>query len=178
MRIRLIATILLLCICLAVAITHAGSYRENLLKAGFIGKFVQFTRFPQEGVDEVNTPFVITVLGQSQLGKAVRELYENSTIKGRTVKLSFIQTPAQIGETDLLFIAASERERLDKILADLVGRPVLTVSDSTGFAVRGVHFNLYRTTKDTLHFEINRKRLEKDGFRVELRLLELARIVE
>jgi hypothetical protein len=54
--------------------------------------------------------------------------------------------------------------------------PVLTVSDTTGFAEQGVLINFYVSQK-RLHFEINEPAFRKAPLSVSTRLLEIAKIV-
>lgn len=168
--------IILAALCFFPGPLWGESDQAELLKAGFLGKFAEFTRFPSEK-QSAESPFTLTLLGDTPLKAAVQKIYKNGTIKNREVTVQFISDVARLGETDLLFIAASEKKRLPKILATLKGKPILTVSNSPGFAQKGVHINLYLTTKGTLHFEMNRKRLENDGLKVHLRLMELAKVV-
>jgi len=54
---------------------------------------------------------------------------------------------------------------------------VLTVSDSSGFAEKGVVINLYKSGIKT-KFEINRNSARESGLKISSKLYKLARIVE
>ena len=57
-----------------------------------------------------------------------------------------------------------------------VKKGILTISDTEGFAQKGVLINLYKSGKN-IKFEINKKELIDSGFTVSPYLLSLAKIV-
>lgn len=151
---------------------------EYLLKAGFLEKFARFTDWPEESLmSDTRMPFVISVLGESPFEGSLEQIYKKNRIKDKPVEIRYIHTPDDLAGTHLLFVCASERHNLTAILAAAKRYPVLLVSDTKGFAQKGIHINLYVTQKGTLHFEINLKAVKRSGLSVQLVLLEIAKIV-
>jgi hypothetical protein len=75
----------------------------------------------------------------------------------------------------VLFISASERGNLVRILAKLEHGAVLTVGDSAGYAEEGVMVNFY-LEESRVRFEINREAVGRAQLRISSQLLKLARL--
>jgi len=76
----------------------------------------------------------------------------------------------------MLFISSSEMGRLERILADLKGRNILTVADADGFARRGVMI-CFVTKENKIRLEINREAAQAAGLTISSKLLRSATIV-
>ena len=72
------------------------------------------------------------------------------------------------GVPHLLFIGASERDRLPVLLRQLEGRPVLTVGDATGYGGAGVVLNFY-TSDSRIRFEANTTAAARSGLQISSR---------
>jgi YfiR/HmsC-like len=155
----------------ASAGTEAPEYE---VKAEFLERFTRFIDWPLEGDEK---PFTIGVIGRNPFGAYLDRVVASHKIKGRQPEIRYVDDLTQIDRCQVLFIAASERDRLPKILARTGSRPILTVSDSAGFASAGVLINFY-TAAETVRFEINEAAVEKSGLKVSAQLLKLARLIE
>ncbi len=152
---------------------------EYLLKAGFLEKFSRFTEWPKtNGGEEQDSPFTIAVIGENPFRGSLEELYTTEKIKNRPVRLRYLTKPAEIGASDMLFIAASEKNNLEAILKVTRGKPILVVGDGKGFAKRGCHINFYITGKGTVHFEIHLAKVKESGLHMQLVLVEIAKIID
>jgi hypothetical protein len=176
---RQAATLTRALVLIAVVVTLAGAVAgaevpEYEVKAEFLERFTRFIDWPGE-VDE--SSFTIGVIGRNPFGSYLDRVVAMHKIKGRPTEIRYVDDLAQIDRCQVLFIASSERERLPKILARTGSKPILTVSDSSGFAAAGVLINFY-TAADTVRFEINEAAVEKSGLKVSARLLKLARLVD
>lgn len=151
---------------------------EYILKAAFLEKFARFTDWPDQTFEQKDSAhFIISVVGKSPFDGSLEKLYKKEKIKSRPVKIKYIQNENQIPGTHLLFIAKSEKKRLNRILDKAAKHSVLVVSDTRGFAEKGSHINLYITPQGTLHFEINHKASKQAGLKIQVILLEIAKIV-
>jgi hypothetical protein len=65
---------------------------------------------------------------------------------------------------------------LQKVLDYLKERPILTVTDTEGFAEAGCFINYYEF-EDKLRFEINQKGMQDAGFKVDYRLLRVSKVL-
>jgi hypothetical protein len=117
------------------------------------------------------------VLGSTPLDAGLSRYYERVGIAGHRVFLRHARDLQDIGRPHLLFIGAEYEDRLDAVFATLGKAPVLTVSDTDGFARRGVAVNLY-IEGDQVRFEIARRAFHHHGLQPSYRLLGLARLLE
>ncbi len=154
-----------------------AQYTENEVKAVYLEKFTRFIEWPQDSsFADTTQPFVIGVLGKNPFDHVLDEVYKKYKIKNRKVEIKYFSDPARITECSLLYISASEKDRLLSILSQINDKPILTLSDSKGFAEEGVHINLY-SKNNRFDYEINESTLVRSGFSVWAQLLSSAKIV-
>ncbi len=154
-----------------------AQYSEYEIKAVFLERFTRFISWPGESTQsDSSQPFVIGVLGENPFDNILDEAYRNRKIKNRKVEIKYFSDPAQITECNLLYISASERDNLLSILSQINEKPILTVSDSKGFAEEGIHINMY-SRNNRLLYEINESTIVKSGFSVWAQLLSSAKII-
>ena len=167
---------ILLILILAVS-SAAGQDREYQMKAVFLDKFTHFVRWPATSVvADTSVPFVVGVIGDSPFGSTLEKIYAERRIKDKAVDIRYLTDLDEISKCNLLFIAHSAADRLSGIVAQTRHKPILTVSDTEGFAVRGVLINLYRH-EGKVKFEINERAVHDSGLTFSYLLLNLARIV-
>lgn len=152
----------------------AGAFDDAQVKAAFLLNFLKFVTWPDASAD---APLEVVVLGDEDLAKVLEEAAAKQVVAGRAVAVRSVRTAREIGGAPhLLFIGASERERLPALLREFEGRPVLTVGDGAGYGRAGVVLNFY--TSDTrIRFEANTTAAARAGLQISSHLLRLARIV-
>jgi hypothetical protein len=150
---------------------------EYLSKLDLIAKICRFTEWPaQSSTRNPYRPFVFGIIGRSPFGDVLDQFYLKQAIKGKEVQIRYCRTPDDLESCDLLFICASEKDRLGSILGRTRQKPVLTVSDTPGFAQAGVMVNF---TKEggRLGLELNAATAKEGGIRFASGLLQFARVV-
>jgi len=152
-----------------------GHWEESQVKVALLHHFAQFTDWPPMAIPPGKSPFVLGILGRDPFGEEV-SLLAGRRIKGRPVEVRRIYDIEQIFDCQLLFIAPCRRHPLEKILSLLKGRPVLTVSDSEGFAGRGGMIALV-PEGGRIRFDINLGAVRRSGLTLSAQLLDLATIV-
>lgn len=152
---------------------------EYLLKAAFLEKFARFTDWPENHFNQEDNPsfFVISIIGKSPFHGALEQIYTKAEIKGKKVKIQYIDSVDQIPGSNILFICKSEINRLNRLIQFSQKLPILIVSDTKGFAQKGSHINLYIRANGTLHFEINPEASKQAGLKIQLILLDIAKII-
>jgi hypothetical protein len=151
---------------------------EYSLKAQYLERFTRFIGWPdEESVSESTKPFVIAIIGTNPFDPYLKELAEKNQIKGRPIEIWFVDHITQIGEPEVLFISTSQGKNIDKILAFTEGKAMLTISESPGFAAKGVHINFY-IKREYVRFEVNPTALRRSGLKPSSQFLRLAKIVE
>jgi len=156
----------------------AGQLSEYEMKAIFLERFTRFIEWPEEGrPDSTSETFILGVIGKNPFGSILDEIYSDQKIKNKAVEIRYISNMEEITGCHLLFIARSKKQKLQGILSFINEKPILTVSDTKGFAQKGVHINLYRK-KDGTGFEINLSAALRTGFKISHLLLNIAKIVK
>lgn len=152
--------------------------RESLVKAGYIEKFTLFVEWPEASTKSESTQvFTIAVIGKNTFGNDLDNLFSKTKIKNNRVQIRYISAVEEIGGCMILFISGSERNNLPDILRYTTGKPILTISDSKGFGVKGVIINMFQEG-DYIRYEINRNALQKSGLIINSLLLNSAVIIK
>jgi hypothetical protein len=149
---------------------------EYELKAVLIYNFAQYTDWPTNAFESVDSPFVIGILGNDPFGGSLETTVENETIAGRTFLVKHFSTVAEIQTCHILYIGQSETKRLGTVLAGLKGRPILTLSDIENSAYAGVCVR-FLTVNNKIRLRINVDSLSADNLVMSSKILRLAEIV-
>ncbi len=172
MRIKFYIVSLLLIFSTKIIFAQSNEY---YIKAGFLEKFANFIKWP----DEANLKeFTIAIIGDCPFEDILLKMYKDRKIKNLPVQVKHIKTIEDIEGCQMLFISSSEKLNLNRILDYTEHLPILTISESEGFAKKGVHINFYTTAKNTIHFEINPKSVRRSGLKIDALLLNYAAIIE
>ena len=151
--------------------------REYKIKMAFIYNFTKFITWPETDKVFKNTDdFVGITIGGDPFGVSLQEFSEKITVKGKRAVIRNAASAREIEACHILFISASEESNLKQILDKVKWKPVLTVSDTAGFAQKGVIINFF-VEENRIRFEINLRAAKKAGFNISSDLLKLARIV-
>jgi hypothetical protein len=149
---------------------------EYPLKAVFLLNFAEFTDWPTNAFDAPDSPFVIGILGDDPFGALLDDAVQNERLNGRKFVVERYHRVEDIKTCHILFISQSETRRLDKIVADLKGKPVLTVSEIENSAYHGVCVRLI-TENNKIRLRINTDSLKEANLVMSSRLLRVAQIV-
>ncbi len=151
---------------------ESASYGEYTVKAAFLYNFAKFTDWPSGAYANGAAPLRVCVLGQDPFGTAL-ETIEGKRIKERRVTTLRIAGLDQAHLCQVLYIGASERDRLGAIRARLGSQPILTVTDLPGLGPPGGMIN-FQTVADKVRFEIDPDRAAFAGLSFSSKLLSLA----
>lgn len=173
MRVKHFKILFLLAVLLPGKLTFAQE-REYLLKAAYIEKIVNFVDWPNLSGDK---EFVIAVYKNEVLAKVFAHFFsEEVFIDGMRVSIKSISTLKEIEACHVLFIDTDTKE-LEKLLENLRGIPVLTISDKPGYANNGVMINFY-IDNNKIKFELNPAEFKKASLSVNYMLYKVAKIVK
>jgi YfiR/HmsC-like len=166
----------LACIGVLLAIVgHAAAVPEHQVKLALTYKVAKFVSWPAER--EAGTTFTLCVLGEDPFGEALGEI-ENLKVKDRTIRIERLAALGDDAELcDLMFISRSEADTVADLLAELEGRPVLTISDLPRFAEKGGIVEL-QNRDNRVGFEINVAAYKRAGLVISSQLLQLATLLD
>jgi len=152
------------------SLAHAAP--EYRIKAAFLYNLARMVEWPNENILTAKEPFAICFLGAEPFGDALDGMSEKQ-VRNRPIVLHKDIVLGQVKQCAMLFISASENGRLEEILKELKGLPLLTVADEEGFAARGVIANMLRDDKK-VRLEVNTRVAKEAGLNISPTLLELA----
>jgi len=160
-----------------VAEAQVDTTREYQIKAAFLYNFVQFVKWPGTTFSSSDSPFYIGILGDDPFGSALSDTVAGESIDGH--RLSVMRSPRieELEGCQVIFICRSEGSNLDAILAHLKSKPILTVSELEGFAVKGGDIDFY-LAGGKVRFEINPQSARQCGLKMSSQLLSLGKIVQ
>jgi hypothetical protein len=158
------------------AATPPAATPEYQLKAVFLFNFAQFVEWPAAAFPAPDAPLVIGVLGSDPFGPALDEVVRGETIGPHRLEVRRYTRLDEVGPCQILFIGASEATRLEQVLGRLRDRPILTVSDLEGSALRGVMIR-FVPENGRIRLRINLEAARKAGLQVSSKLLRRAEIV-
>jgi hypothetical protein len=115
-------------------------------------------------------------VGEDPFGGQLEEIVRGQSVQRRPVGVARFREFERGSRCDILFISASERNRLRWILEQLRDAPVLTVSDMDHFAERGGMIHLTSQGK-RIRFTINVAAIDRAKLKAASQLLRLATIV-
>jgi len=174
---RLREYLMILCIGFLIPMSSVAQQSEYTIKAVFLEHFTRFIEWPESSnIADTSSPFFIAIIGENPFGSILDQIYTEQKIRNKKVEILYITTPDEITDCHILFISSSNKEILTEILSRTRNKPILTVSDTNGFAENGVLINFF-LTGDKIKFEINEKAAHESGLVMSYKLLNLARIV-
>jgi hypothetical protein len=150
--------------------------REYQIKAAFLFNFIQFVEWPETAFPAYDAPVRIGILGDDPFGQSMEATVKGESIRNRRLVVERSHRVEDLQGCHLIFFCKSENRQMREILARLDGRPVLTVSESEGFARRGGVIAFYPDGKK-VRFEINSETAHRAGLKMSSQLLELGKIV-
>jgi len=168
-----VAAALLLATQLAAAEAQSASVAEDDLKAAFLYNFAKYVAWPAGTSGE---PFRLCIVAAPAFARRIDNLVAGETIEGRPVMRDSPATSDAARGCQILYIAASEISRSERLIAAVRGRPVLIVGDSADFLGRGGMIAFVREG-DRIRFDVDNVAAQNAGLTISSRLLRLARHV-
>ena len=149
---------------------------EYQVKSVFLYNFTKFVTWPTNTDSTTNSPFVIGIVGEDPFGNTLEDAVRGELAQNQPIVIKRFRSGEAISKCQILFISRSEKDRLNDVLDQVKGQPVLTVADTPRAAEHGVMINLL-LVQGSVKMEINQAMVEASRIVVSSKLLSLARIV-
>jgi len=149
---------------------------EYEIKAAFIYNFAKYVEWPENNDLDSGEAFIIGVLGADPFGALLDQIARSKTIGDKPIVIRRFEHVEDYTPCHILFVAASEHDRLPAILEKLAHSPALVMGDTAGFAHAGVAVN-FVIERSKVRFEINPAAATRAGLKISSKLLRLATIV-
>lgn len=146
--------------------------QEYQLKLAFLVNFARFIRWPEASFDKNNDRLNLCIVGDNPFGASLRGV-ENKPVGNRRLQVKVLNSQAEAGTCQLLYLSQSSAHRLPDFSASLDAKPIVTVSDTAGFISTGGTIELL-IKDERLTFIINNTRLKDLGIVASSAMLNLA----
>lgn len=153
---------------------------ESAVKAELLARLPLFVTWPDASVPEESEPIIIGILGVDPLGDEIDRTTEGRQAAGhpyRVVRFPRLREMAGEPVPHILFVAESERDDYWRVLESMRRVPVLLVGEEPEFLRAGGHATVgIRGARPDVVIALDR--LQDRGFRIDSRLLEVARFFD
>lgn len=173
--------VILLALALPVLPVWAGSAEplvqsgsEYDVKAAYLYNFITFTEWPADALAGDN-PIVIGIVGDDPFRGALDRIAGSKTVGGRRLVIRRIASGQDCRGCQVLFITASEKRNVHKILDSVRGSGTLTVADMDGFIKSGGVINFFIEER-RLRFEVNPNAAAQARLKLSSQLLRSAKV--
>ncbi len=153
----------------------APAYSEDAVKAAYLYRFTQYIEWPQAPAADV--PFTIAVLDAPGVAAELRQILPNHRIKNSAAQVREITRVQDLGAAQMLYIGATQVERLRDDIAALGTRPVLVVTDAERGLAAGSVLN-FVLLEHRVRFEVSLAAADHAHLRISSELLGVATRVE
>jgi hypothetical protein len=148
---------------------------EYEVKAAYLYNFARFVEWPRESLGAPDAPFVVGVLGEDPFGDVLDKTMAGKRVWGHPVAVRRLDDPEDAARCHMLFVSASERDRL-RTIVKAASQSTLTVGETDEFARVGGMIT-FRVDERRVRFQINPARAGQARLKVSSQLLKLATIV-
>ena len=145
---------------------------ERAMKAAYLYNFALFTQWPKLTAQV----FQFCVLGMSAVETELRRLEGRSVQNGLPLVVRNVTPGDNLSSCQLLYVDQDQRRLFGNVSAQLLGYPVLTVTDADGLIDAGAMIEV-RRQGSRLTFDVNLPAAKRVKLDFSARLLKLASVV-
>jgi hypothetical protein len=162
-------------LCSPRAETPPVGVKEPEVKAVFLFNFAQFVAWPVGAFADARSAIVIGILGDDPFGRILDDVVRGEIVTGRALVVERFRRVEDIRACHILFVGQFDAEQYAHIFAALQGRPILTVGETEGFAVRGGAIR-FVTAQNRIRLRINLEAARAANLTISSNLLRSAEI--
>lgn len=153
-----------------------GALDEYQVKAVFLFNFGRFVEWPQQVYDTPQAPFVICVVGEDPFGKTLDDVVRGESVGSRSLVVRRYDETGELTGCNILFVGRNDAPQLERALAAVRGRSVLTVTDIDGAERSGAIIVLYKD-QSRIRMRINLAAAKASQLVISSKLLRPAEVI-
>jgi len=150
---------------------------EYPVKLAFLYNFTKFVEWPAASFRDANAPLSICIVGDDPFSTDLEGELRTRKVGGHPVEVKRLKPTDTLSACQIVFVPATAKNQVARIVKSLKGASTLTVGESEGFALLGGIINL-TVEENKLRFEINLLAAERAKLKISSKLLSLAKIVK
>jgi len=175
LRLKHAVSAVVLCVCVLWGPVSLGisPLSEYQVKAVYLFNFLNFVDWPEAVFAHPNSPMNLCILGEDPFDKVIDLTFEGKMVGQRRVIIHRLHDMGLDQACHLLFISASEVERMVGIVGSVHNKPILTIGDVKGF----VNLNgmiQFVIVDNKIRFQVNRTAIKNASLYMSANLLRLA----
>lgn len=170
MRKLLLSTGMFIGLLCSLTVNSFGQTTNHKAYAIFLYSFTKYIEWPAESRDD----FKITIVGKSKVAAELLPLMQNKTVAGKKITVNQVNTPEEVGHTQLIYLSDHKSSDLDRVLERISGKATLVVTERDGLVKRGAGISFIVYDDNSLHFELNDKAFLAFNLKVANELKNLA----
>jgi len=142
------------------------------VEAAFLRNFAHYVTWPAGAFAAPRSPWRIGILGRDPFGTVLENTLKGRTEQGRPFEIYRADTLEELPECNIVFVAYRDGARRRAVLAELRGKPVLTVGDAAEFLQEGgiIRFEV----ADRVKMSINLDRAKSASLTIQTKMLEVS----
>jgi hypothetical protein len=155
-------------------LTSVSGFAQNYkLYTLFIFSFTRYIQWPEA---YSQGDFEIIILGDSPVIEDLKAMAQAKKVGDRAIKVTRINSPAEIRKCNILFVPAAKSAQLPEVLAKVNTQSILVVTEENGLASKGSNINFI--LKDgKVAFELNQSTVSRQNMKVSNELSRLAILI-
>lgn len=169
----LIAVALTVAVALSQGVALGANPTEYTIKAAYLSKFGSFVEWPEDTFSEPTSALNLCIVGVDPFGEALDQLVAGQRIDSHPLRVKRIPDITDAADCQIVFIDGNDVPRALKVVSELRGTRVLTVTD-TGDETEGAGIINFMVEGNRVRFGVDDKAAKNNGLRISSRLLMLA----
>jgi hypothetical protein len=154
---------------------RAAEHSEYEIESAMLYNFTKFVQWPDRALGEGGASVVVGVWGDDGLVPVLVAALRDKTIYGHPIVVRRLDTSAETKGCAVLFVGASDRKEIARVVQAVGPSPVLTIGEHVPFSRLGGIIAFIRDG-NRVRFEINADAAERAGLQVSSKLLRLAAV--
>jgi hypothetical protein len=145
------------------------------VEAAYLRNFARYVIWPEGAFVDPKAPWRIGVLGRDPFGDVLAQTLQGRTEQDRTFEIRRGQSVEALRGCHIVFVGFRDAGSRRAALAELKGKPVLTVGDADGFLEEGGIIQF--AVRDTVEMSINLDQARVGALKIQTKMLEVSRAV-
>jgi hypothetical protein len=168
----LFGLLFLFCLPCLAAGQESAKANPRKVEAAFLRNFTKYVTWPDHAFIDDHSPWRICVLGSDPFGRNLEETFEGRTERDRPFEIIRADTLAALPPCQIVFVAYTIGANRRATLAELQGRPVLTVGDAAEFLQEGgiIRFDV----SDHVEISVNLDQARSVFLTIQTKMLEVS----
>ena len=163
-------SVLLVLLAFSSYLSTAQNYNLHTL---YIYSFTRYIIWPEE---YTKGDFEILVMGDTPMIDALQDMAQKKKVGERTIKITKINSAAEIRKCNILFVPAAKSGLLGDVLSKVNNQSILIITEEPGLGSKGSDIN-FIIKEGKLAFELNQSAVAKQNLKIANELSRLAILI-